>query len=87
MPAPDEVADLKAKITKLKRQALNFKNKLGEAVAARGAAMAELQALKEVGQSLDFLPCRTEGRKGAVCAHSPLVRAHEVTVCYSAPIW
>ena len=63
-PATDEVADLKAKMTKLKRQALNFKNKLGEAVAARDTALAELQALKEVGQSLDSPPCKTNGRDG-----------------------
>jgi uncharacterized coiled-coil DUF342 family protein len=63
-PATDEVAELKAKITKLKRQALNFKNKLGEAVAARDVTLAELQTLKEVGHSLDFLPCKTNGRNG-----------------------
>ena len=44
----DEITDMKAKMTKLKRQALNFKNKLAEAIAARDTALSELQSSKEV---------------------------------------
>ena len=49
-PAPeaagDNAHDLKAKLAKIKRQALTFKAKLAEASAARDAALEELKALK-----------------------------------------
>ena len=43
----EEVADLKARITKAKRQLLSLKAKLGEATAARDEALAEVASLKK----------------------------------------
>lgn len=60
--AADEVTDMKAKLTKLKRQALNFKNKLGEAVTARDTALSELRALKEVSKTLGDRHCHYSHR-------------------------
>ena len=51
----DGMTDMRAKMTKLKRQALNFKNKLSEAVAARDLALAELQSSKEVRTRLKVM--------------------------------
>jgi hypothetical protein len=42
----ENVTELRAKLAKAKRQALTFKSRLAEAVAARNAALEELQALK-----------------------------------------
>jgi hypothetical protein len=44
-PGDEEAKDLKAKLTKVKRQAITLKSKLAEATAARDAAIAELEAL------------------------------------------
>ncbi len=40
--------DLKAKLAKIKRQAITFKSKYNEAAAARDAALAELEVIKQV---------------------------------------
>ena len=42
----DSVPDLRAKLAKIKRQALAFKAKLADAAAARDAALEQLAALK-----------------------------------------
>ena len=44
--AGDSVLEFKAKLAKIKRQALTFKAKLADAAAARDAALEELRALK-----------------------------------------
>ena len=45
--AEDEVADLRTRLAKAKRQALAFKARATEAAAARDAALAELAALQQ----------------------------------------
>jgi hypothetical protein len=45
-PGADSVPDLRAKLAKIKRQALAFKAKLADAAAARDAALEQLAALK-----------------------------------------
>lgn len=47
-PAAEDVKDLKAKLAKIKRQAITFKSKYNEAAAARDAALAELEVIKQV---------------------------------------
>jgi hypothetical protein len=46
------VKDLKAKLAKIKRQAITFKSKFTDAAATRDAALAELEALKQVRYEL-----------------------------------
>ena len=56
----DEVADLKARITKAKRQLLGLKGKLGEATTVRDAALADAASLRlqlEVPAILIILLC------------------------------
>ena len=45
--ATDEASDWKARATKLKRQALNFKTRYTEAAAARDTALAELEVQRQ----------------------------------------
>ncbi|KAK9902172.1 hypothetical protein WJX75_006865 [Coccomyxa subellipsoidea] len=45
--AAGDVKDLKAKLAKIKRQAITFKSKFTDAAATRDAALAELEALKQ----------------------------------------
>lgn len=46
--AADDVKDLKAKLAKIKRQAITFKSKYNEAAAARDTALVELELIKQV---------------------------------------
>ncbi|CAL8466091.1 g5627 [Coccomyxa elongata] len=46
-PAAEDVKDLKAKLAKIKRQAITFKSKYTDAAAARDAALAELEVIKQ----------------------------------------
>lgn len=52
--------DLKAKLAKIKRQAISFKTKFTEAAVARDAALAELEVLKQASTVQCFIISSTK---------------------------
>ncbi len=69
-PAVDDVKDLKAKLAKIKRQAITFKTKFTEAAAARDAALAKLDALKQASAAHCYDICNTK-KHHASCIKLP----------------
>ena len=72
-PAGESAAELKAKLARLKRQALAFKAKAAEAAAARDVALQQLA-------SLQVLPCISLLFFPPLSLASPVLHAHQWTL-------